>query len=90
MPGFDGTGPQGRGPMTGQGMGFCVLKEFKDKPGQVEGLVGIQGMPVNQYGCVLPYTAVWSVYRGRRFGQAFGFGRGFSRGRGRGRGRFGF
>jgi len=24
MPGFDGTGPMGHGPMTGRGMGFCV------------------------------------------------------------------
>ena len=24
MPGFDGTGPAGRGPMTGRGRGFCV------------------------------------------------------------------
>ncbi len=23
MPGFDGTGPGGRGPMTGGGRGFC-------------------------------------------------------------------
>lgn len=23
MPGFDGTGPRGRGPMTGRGMGSC-------------------------------------------------------------------
>ena len=23
MPGFDGTGPMGRGPMTGGGRGFC-------------------------------------------------------------------
>ncbi|MBN1923978.1 MAG: DUF5320 domain-containing protein [Nanoarchaeota archaeon] len=23
MPGFDGTGPNGRGPMTGRGMGPC-------------------------------------------------------------------
>jgi hypothetical protein len=23
MPGFDGTGPQGAGPMTGHGVGFC-------------------------------------------------------------------
>lgn len=23
MPGFDGTGPNGRGPMTGRGMGSC-------------------------------------------------------------------
>ncbi len=25
MPGFDGTGPQGRGPMTGGGRGFCAV-----------------------------------------------------------------
>ena len=25
MPGFDGTGPRGIGPMTGGGRGFCVV-----------------------------------------------------------------
>lgn len=25
MPGFDGTGPQGRGAMTGGGRGYCVV-----------------------------------------------------------------
>ena len=25
MPGFDGTGPRGIGPMTGHGMGYCVI-----------------------------------------------------------------
>jgi len=25
MPGFDGTGPHGMGPMTGRGMGYCVI-----------------------------------------------------------------
>ena len=25
MPGFDGTGPRGRGPMTGGGRGFCAV-----------------------------------------------------------------
>jgi hypothetical protein len=46
MPGFDGTGPLGQGPMTGRGMGFCVLRESKDRFGQAEGLVGIQGTPI--------------------------------------------
>jgi hypothetical protein len=46
MPGFDGTGPQGKGPMTGRGIGFCVLKESKDDLGQIEGLAGIQGTPI--------------------------------------------
>jgi len=26
MPGRDGTGPLGQGPMTGRGMGYCVLR----------------------------------------------------------------
>jgi len=46
MPGFDGTGPLGQGPMTGRGRGFCVLANSKDNPGQVEGFVGINGKPV--------------------------------------------
>lgn len=25
MPNFNGTGPRGRGPFTGRGMGYCVL-----------------------------------------------------------------
>ncbi|MBN1375355.1 MAG: DUF5320 domain-containing protein [Dehalococcoidia bacterium] len=25
MPGFDGTGPAGKGPMTGCGMGYCAI-----------------------------------------------------------------
>ena len=25
MPGFDGTGPRGMGPMTGGGRGFCAV-----------------------------------------------------------------
>ncbi len=26
MPRFDGTGPQGKGPMTGRGLGHCNTK----------------------------------------------------------------
>jgi hypothetical protein len=25
MPNFDGTGPSGKGPMTGRGRGYCVV-----------------------------------------------------------------
>ncbi len=82
MPGFDGTGPQGRGPMTGRGMGFCVLKGPKGKSGNAEGFVGIQGTPVSQYGYGLPYAAVQPMY-GRVFGRGFGCGRRFRGGRGR-------
>jgi hypothetical protein len=26
MPRFDGTGPMGRGPLTGRGMGYCAVR----------------------------------------------------------------
>ena len=48
MPGFDGTGPLGQGPMTGRGQGFCVLTSSKENPGQVKGIAGLQGVPVGQ------------------------------------------
>jgi hypothetical protein len=48
MPGFDGTGPLGQGPMTGRAQGFCVLTTSKENPGQLEGLVGLQGTPFSQ------------------------------------------
>jgi hypothetical protein len=47
MPGFDGTGPSGRGPMSGQCRGFCVLKSSEAKPSQLQGFAGLQGMPVD-------------------------------------------
>jgi BMFP domain-containing protein YqiC len=25
MPGFDSSGPRGKGPMTGRGMGYCAI-----------------------------------------------------------------
>ena len=48
MPGFDGTGPLGQGPMTGRGLGFCVLTTSKENPGQVKGFAGLQSVPVGQ------------------------------------------
>jgi len=32
MPGFNGTGPLGRGPLTGRGMGFCVVRLRGERP----------------------------------------------------------
>ena len=46
MPGFDGTGPQGKGPLTGRGLGYCVLRESGGSPAQIEGWAGIDGTPV--------------------------------------------
>jgi hypothetical protein len=48
MPGFDGTGPLGRGPMTGLGRGFCVLASSAENPDRVKGFAGFQGVPVGQ------------------------------------------
>ncbi len=48
MPGFDGTGPLGQGPMTGQGRGFCILRSSENSTGQLQGFAGLQGAPVSQ------------------------------------------
>jgi len=48
MPGFDGTGPLGQGPMTGRGQGFCVLINLEENPGHVKGVAGLQAVPVEQ------------------------------------------
>jgi hypothetical protein len=50
MPGFDGTGPFGQGPMTGRGLGFCVLTNSEETQGQVKGFAGLQGTPISQKG----------------------------------------
>jgi hypothetical protein len=74
MPGFDQTGPEGQGPMTGRRMGRCtnygrnLKKNENDSSGEQN-----ETTPVNT--------------PGRGFGFGFGLRRsGFGRGRGRGRG----
>jgi len=47
MPGFDGTGPQGNGPMTGRARGYCVLRESNGKSSEIQGFAGVQGTPVD-------------------------------------------
>jgi hypothetical protein len=74
MPGFDGTGPRGQGPMTGRGEGYCAIE--LPAPGRVpRGYAGLQGTPVRP------------GYRFARLGGAFRRGRGRGAGRGKGRGR---
>ncbi len=47
MPGFDGRGPDGRGPMTGRGEGYCVLERKRlDGTEVLEGIAGAAGRPV--------------------------------------------
>jgi Family of unknown function (DUF5320) len=36
MPGFDGTGPRGMGPMTGRGMGYCVVPLATDRQDELD------------------------------------------------------
>ena len=49
MPGFDGTGPMGMGPMTGGGRGFCTVPLRPVGPAYA-------GM-----GLSMPYAAPWRM-----------------------------
>ena len=75
MPGFDGKGPRGEGPMTGGGRGFCY-PAARGAPGQGRRLFGVGrgGAP-------------WGGGMGRCFGGGGWGGRGFGRGFGPGMGR---
>ena len=57
MPGFDGTGPRGLGPMTGRGEGYCAVvlpssrtagAPFNYAQGRPYGYAGLAGVPVKQ------------------------------------------
>ncbi|MBN2201998.1 DUF5320 domain-containing protein [bacterium] len=45
MPGFDGTGPAGLGPMTGRGNGYCILKKTGTGGRSLIGFAGLAGRP---------------------------------------------
>ena len=45
MPRFDGTGPQGQGPMSGRGEGYCAVKLPRSDQA-ADGYAGLQGAPV--------------------------------------------
>ncbi len=47
MPGYDGTGPKGQGPMTGRGRGFCILQIPRAVGEPMTGFVGKFGRPVH-------------------------------------------
>ncbi len=69
MPGFDGTGPRGLGPLTGGGRGFCLT-----------GISPVSAQPVSTIQQRIVYGR---LYRGRGFGRGHGGGRGMGHGRGR-------
>ncbi|MBW1714369.1 MAG: DUF5320 domain-containing protein [Deltaproteobacteria bacterium] len=84
MPGFDGTGPRGMGPMTGGGRGWCNPYYAGARPPFMGAYP--YGSPYGM-GYVPPYGAGYTTpYAGYPYG-AYGFGRGFGGGRGFGRGR---
>lgn len=43
MPGFDGTGPAGQGPMSGSCRGFCIAKWPASAEQPETGFAGLQG-----------------------------------------------
>ncbi|MBN2412854.1 DUF5320 domain-containing protein [candidate division KSB1 bacterium] len=43
MPNYNGTGPSGDGPMTGRGMGYCILKRDKENSSITRGITGLAG-----------------------------------------------
>ncbi|MEA3240071.1 MAG: DUF5320 domain-containing protein [Pseudomonadota bacterium] len=74
MPGFSGTGPQGQGPMTGRGMGYCArpaVGQVSSSPMVGQPLVGQPAI----YG-----VGRGGLPRGGGRGRAFGGGRGRSAG----------
>ena len=100
MPGFDGTGPVGKGPFTGKGMGYCVIKlDSKDDENKNSKGKGVFDMPRGDgtgpmglgpmSGRAAGFCAGYSMpgYANPVSGRGyFGQGRGFfSRGGGRGR-----
>ncbi|WP_082122644.1 DUF5320 domain-containing protein [Methanoculleus sediminis] len=76
MPGFDGMGPRGMGPMTGRRMGRCVLPPQPQAEGSPAGETNetTQEAPAEQ-----------PVYGLGRGGIPYGCGRGRGFGGGRGR-----
>jgi hypothetical protein len=87
MPRFDGTGPQGQGPLTGRGEGYCTVTPPEEPEQSAYGYAGLQGKPMQmipRFGTRFARWLRW-IWPGRLFSRGRGFGRGVGRGRGRGR-----
>ena len=80
MPGFDGLGPRGQGPMTGRGMGYCAVPVTGESQSRAGGMQQFVQAPVSR--------GYWNpLGRNRRFSMGRGRGRGWGRGSRRGGGR---
>ncbi len=72
MPGFDGTGPRGMGPMTGGGRGFCspwgigaafrggLVTSFPWFPHYINRVFGVYGGGI-PYSSNIPYAGAWGM-----------------------------
>lgn len=98
MPRFDGTGPNGIGPMTGRSMGYCVMALPKSGGNIIpRGYTGIYGIPTSapyNYNTGIPYSGGMYPYSppgnslsGMSFSRGWGRCRGFGHGRDFGRGK---
>ena len=63
MPGFDGTGPRGLGPMTGGARGWCNPYGLLYRGGYAPGLWGGAGYPAAPTGYTAP-SAPYTPYGG--------------------------
>ena len=82
MPGFDGTGPRGMGPMTGGGRGFCNPAG----PGYATGQASPLARMMTRLQSFLPFGYGRPVGGGLGTPVAYGRGTGFGARGGRGRG----
>lgn len=78
MPGFDGTGPRGEGPMTGRGEGECAVVLPDSAPGAYANRVLPGPIPPLRSRRARMWAGRW-LQRRRRWA---GPGRGWGRGRG--------
>jgi hypothetical protein len=95
MPGGDGAGPAGAGPMTGRAAGYCAgypVPGFMNPVARVgRGFYGAAFGGYPGYGRAMPFAGAHRGRFGLGFGRGwagprgFGLGRGFGGGRARGR-----
>ena len=82
MPGFDGTGPQGRGPMTGRAFGKCrPVYQAERQPVVFSGESPLPVQSENVPVSIPPVQGQTPVYGVGRGGIPCGGGRGFAYGR---------
>jgi hypothetical protein len=83
MPGFDGTGPAGMGPMTGGGRGYCAPYGPRYRAyGPYRAAYPVPTRSPYPYGLGRRRWGLGGSIWGR--GRGLGWGRGFGPGRGRG------